>query len=65
MSDGSTRLPVIGPGHTYGSVTEKISAIVLERRTSKGWFLGFAISFALLEIDPRVYEAMRPLLRSP
>src|SRR5229473_5433804 len=33
--------PVIGPGYTYGSVTDKISAIVLTRPTSLGW--GFAI----------------------
>jgi Ni/Fe-hydrogenase subunit HybB-like protein len=40
--------PLIGPGHSYGSVTDKISAIVLTQRTAKGWYLGFAISFALL-----------------
>jgi molybdopterin-containing oxidoreductase family membrane subunit len=39
---------VIGPGHSYASVTDKISAIVLTQRTSKGWMLGFTISFALL-----------------
>ena len=38
--------PVIQPGHTFESVTEKISAVVLTRPTSKGWYLGFAISFA-------------------
>jgi molybdopterin-containing oxidoreductase family membrane subunit len=40
--------PVIGPGYTFASVTDKISAIVLARRTSSGWLLGFAASFALL-----------------
>jgi Ni/Fe-hydrogenase subunit HybB-like protein len=40
--------PVIGPGHSYASVTDKISAIVLTQPTSKGWMLGFTISFALL-----------------
>jgi Ni/Fe-hydrogenase subunit HybB-like protein len=39
--------PIIGPGHTFQSVTEKISAVVLTRRTPRGWFVGFAISFAL------------------
>ncbi len=39
---------VIGPGHSYASVTDKISAIVLTQRTSRGWMLGFAVSFALL-----------------
>src|SRR5206468_102034 len=31
------------------SVTEKISSIVLQRRTPWGWFVGFAIAFALLQ----------------
>ncbi|MGH9324198.1 MAG: NrfD/PsrC family molybdoenzyme membrane anchor subunit [Vicinamibacteria bacterium] len=50
MAHSSSRLPLVEPGHTYGSVTEKISAIVLERRTSRGWFLGFAISFSLMMV---------------
>src|SRR5258705_1865728 len=40
--------PVIGPGYTYGSVTDKISAIVLTRLTSLGWFIGFSIAFSLM-----------------
>jgi Ni/Fe-hydrogenase subunit HybB-like protein len=39
--------PVIEPGHTFGSVTDKISAIVLTRRTPRMWFVGAAISSAL------------------
>jgi Ni/Fe-hydrogenase subunit HybB-like protein len=39
--------PIIGPGHTFGSVTDKISAVVLTGRTPLGWFIGFGISFAL------------------
>ena len=39
---------VIGPGHTYASVTDKISAIVLTRRTPGGWFVGFAAAFLLV-----------------
>jgi molybdopterin-containing oxidoreductase family membrane subunit len=33
--------------HTFGSVTEKIATITLTRRTPLGWFVGFAIAFAL------------------
>ncbi len=40
--------PVLGPGHTYASVTDKISAIVLTRPTSKGWLAGFALCFAIV-----------------
>jgi Ni/Fe-hydrogenase subunit HybB-like protein len=39
---------LVGPGHDFASVTEKISSIVLQRRTPGGWFVGFAISFALM-----------------
>jgi Ni/Fe-hydrogenase subunit HybB-like protein len=40
--------PVIAPGHTFATITDKISAIVLTRGTPAGWFLGFAIAFGLL-----------------
>jgi Ni/Fe-hydrogenase subunit HybB-like protein len=40
--------PVIEPGHSYASVTDKISSIVLSKRTPRGWYFGFAIAFALL-----------------
>src|SRR3981081_2461399 len=42
--------PVIEPGHTYSSVTDKISAIVLTRPTSLGWVAGFALSFSLVMV---------------
>jgi Ni/Fe-hydrogenase subunit HybB-like protein len=42
--------PVIEPGHTYASVTDKISAIVLTRPTSLGWVAGFALSFTLVMV---------------
>jgi molybdopterin-containing oxidoreductase family membrane subunit len=37
--------PVIAPGHTFGSITDKISAIVLTSRVSLGWLGGLAIAF--------------------
>src|SRR4029077_10041569 len=42
--------PVLGPGHTFTSVTDKISSIVLTRPTSLGWVAGFAVSFSLVMI---------------
>ena len=42
--------PFLGPGHTYPSVTDKISSIVLVEGTRKGWVLGFAIAFALIMV---------------
>jgi molybdopterin-containing oxidoreductase family membrane subunit len=41
------RPPVIAPGYTFATVTDKISAIVLSRRTSLGWVVGFGIGFIL------------------
>jgi Ni/Fe-hydrogenase subunit HybB-like protein len=40
--------PIIGPGYTFSTVTDKISAVVLTRKTPIGWFIGFAISFSLM-----------------
>jgi molybdopterin-containing oxidoreductase family membrane subunit len=45
-----TPVPILGPGHTLHSVTEKISMITLGRRTPRGWWIGFGISFLLLTI---------------
>jgi molybdopterin-containing oxidoreductase family membrane subunit len=42
--------PVLGPGHTYASVTEKISAIALSRPPGTGWYFGFALAFALVMV---------------
>ena len=42
------RSPVIQPGYTYGSVTDKIGSIVLTRRFGKGWWAGFLLAFALV-----------------
>ena len=50
LEDRRPRPPVIEPGHTFESVTDKISAIVLTRRTSLGWVFGFLISFGLLSM---------------
>ena len=40
--------PVLEPGHTFASVTDKISTIVLTRRVTTGWLVGFAIAFLLM-----------------
>jgi Ni/Fe-hydrogenase subunit HybB-like protein len=40
--------PILGPGYDFASVTDKISSIVLGRRTPKWWIYGFLISFALV-----------------
>jgi Ni/Fe-hydrogenase subunit HybB-like protein len=42
-----TQAPVMEPGYTFGTVTDKISSIVLNRPASLGWFVGFGIAFLL------------------
>ena len=37
--------PIIEPGHTFGSVSDKIGSFVLAHRTPKGWWVGFGIGF--------------------
>src|SRR6266496_3336541 len=45
-----TATQVVDPALTFASVTDKISSIVLTRLTPIGWFIGFAISFALAQV---------------
>lgn len=45
---GQLTPPVIAPGHTFVSVTDRISSIVLTRRTPMGWFVGAAVAFTFL-----------------
>jgi Ni/Fe-hydrogenase subunit HybB-like protein len=45
-----TTAPVVGPGLTFASVTDKISSLVLKRKTPLWWFLGFGISFLLVQV---------------
>ena len=53
------RAPVIEPGHTYASVTDQISAIVLTRRTPKGWLLAMAFASTLvLVLMASVYQVL-------
>jgi molybdopterin-containing oxidoreductase family membrane subunit len=45
---GTAGQDLIGPGHSFATVTDKISAIVLTRPTGWRWWLGFGASFALM-----------------
>jgi molybdopterin-containing oxidoreductase family membrane subunit len=55
MADMTTKLPadgestpIIEPGHTYGSVTNKITSIVLSGRTPRLWYVGLGVGFSLV-----------------
>src|SRR5437868_9873772 len=41
------RAPVIEPGYTFATVTDKISSIVLTRRISNAWLVGFGVFFLI------------------
>jgi Ni/Fe-hydrogenase subunit HybB-like protein len=42
--------PVIAPGHTFETVTDRIAGIVLRRGAPRGWWVGFLLGFALLQL---------------
>lgn len=41
-------LPLLEPGHTFGSITDKISSIVLTGRTPLFWYISFGVGFMLV-----------------
>jgi molybdopterin-containing oxidoreductase family membrane subunit len=43
----ASRAPVIEPGYTFATITDKISSIVLTRPVSNGWLVGFGVGFLL------------------
>jgi Ni/Fe-hydrogenase subunit HybB-like protein len=47
---GAATADVIAPGHTFSTVTDKISSIVLARKAPMGWWLGFAAAFVLANV---------------
>jgi molybdopterin-containing oxidoreductase family membrane subunit len=49
-SYGGAEVPIVGPGHTLATVTDKIASITLRRRTPLLWLVGFGVSFALLNL---------------
>ena len=50
MSEPREPVPILAPGHTFGSVTDQISAVVLTRRTPRFWWVGFGIGFMLMSM---------------
>lgn len=43
-------IPVLGPGHNFGTITEKISSIVLTRYTPISLFIGLGVAFIIVNI---------------
>jgi molybdopterin-containing oxidoreductase family membrane subunit len=42
--------PILEPGHSFASITDHISSIILRKKTPIGWMIGFAISLLGLGI---------------
>jgi molybdopterin-containing oxidoreductase family membrane subunit len=42
--------PILAPGLTHKSITDKISSLILTRHTPRAWFLGVAVAFGLLMV---------------
>jgi molybdopterin-containing oxidoreductase family membrane subunit len=49
---GDVRIPapILAPGHTYRSITEKLSALVLTKNTPIAWFVTAAIAFTFVMV---------------
>jgi len=47
---GDVRIPapVIGPGHTFKTITDKLAALVLTKNTPLAWFITAALGFSLV-----------------
>ena len=43
-------VPIVEKGHTFASVTDQISSIVLKKKTPIGWWIGFSITFLLAQV---------------
>lgn len=41
---------VLGPGHNFETMTDKISSYVLTGTFKKGWILGFLVAFSILNV---------------
>src|SRR5258707_14615440 len=46
---GEQKAPVIAPGHTFATITDKIASIVLRRPITNGWLFGLFICFMILQ----------------
>jgi Ni/Fe-hydrogenase subunit HybB-like protein len=46
---GEQKAPVIQPGHTFATITDKVASIVLRRPITNGWLVGMVICFLILQ----------------
>ncbi len=41
-------VPVIAPGHTFASITDKVTSVVLTRHTPIAWYVGLLLASGLV-----------------
>jgi Ni/Fe-hydrogenase subunit HybB-like protein len=46
---GEDKVAVLQPGHSFASITDKISGIVLKRPVKLGWVFGFLVAFSAMQ----------------
>jgi Ni/Fe-hydrogenase subunit HybB-like protein len=46
---GEDKAPVLQPGHSFASITDKISSIVLKKPVTIGWVFGFLVAFSAMQ----------------
>lgn len=49
VEEGEDKAPVLAPGHSFASITDKISGLVLKRPLHLGWVAGFFVSFMVMQ----------------
>ncbi len=47
-STDPAEVPVLGPGQSYATVTDRVAGVVLTKKTPKGWLVGFGIAFIFM-----------------
>jgi Ni/Fe-hydrogenase subunit HybB-like protein len=50
VDEEQRKAPVIAPGHSFATITDKISSIVLTRPVGYGWLFGFFVSFLIVQM---------------
>jgi len=50
VEEEQRKAPVIEPGHSFATITDKISSIVLTRPVGYGWLFGFFVSFLIVQM---------------
>ena len=48
MASEPMQVPVLEPGYTYGTVTDKVNDVILKRGTQKGWLAAVGVALLLV-----------------